>query len=80
MSSLCHGNHKPCACATFITASITLTAVHGAPGSGRCRCWGSCCHLEVLSQTATFCVKLEEKHNSEPAAPQSASKSPQLLP
>ena len=80
MSSLCHGNHKPCACATFSTPSIILTAIHGALGSRCFCCWGSCCHLEVLSQTATFCVKREEKHNSEPAAPQSASKSPQLLP
>lgn len=86
MSSLCHSNHKPCACATFITPSIILTAIHGALGSGLICCWGSCCHLEVLSQTATLCVKREEKtilnpqHLKVPSRAPSYCPEPSLLP
>lgn len=33
MSSLCHSNHKPCACFTFITSSIILKMIHVPLGS-----------------------------------------------
>lgn len=33
MSSLCHSNHKPCACSTFITSYIILKMIHVPQGS-----------------------------------------------
>lgn len=65
MSSLCHSNHKPCACSTFITSYIILKMIHVPQGSLSFSFFMSCCHLMAASSTFTLGVKKKEKNCSE---------------